>query len=297
MADVSPLTIQYLALLKRHLPELMFRDAQLLRSSGSGQFNHVLSIDDAWIFRFPKSADAAADLARELDILLRLQGKLPLPIPDPQYQARDDDSGVLLFMGYRRLPGEPLLREKFAGLQGEERVLEDLARDLARFLRRLHAIAPAEIGLRPSGESAKAEWTRIGADVQEKLFPYMRVDARAAAARNFREALNDADLWQDDECLIHGDFGTGNILYREGRISGIIDFGFCGAGDKAQDLGALLASYGEPFVERLCRHYPALRAGWRRARFYHSNYALIQALYALRDGDEAEFEDGISAYR
>jgi len=280
--------------IRRHLSELSFSQARILPAAG--QFNTVLCLDDRWIFRFPKSPHAAADLARELEILPRLRGKLPLPIPDPQYQARDDDSGVLLFMGYRRLPGEPLQREKLVGLQGEERVLEDLARDLALFLRRLHAIAPAEIGLTPSGESAKAEWTRIGADVQEKLFPYMRLDARAAA-RNFRQALNDDALWQDDECLIHGDFGTGNILFREGRISGIIDFGFCGIGDPAQDLGALLASYGEPFVERLCRHYPALRAGWRRARFYHSNYALIQALYALRDGDEAEFEDGISAYR
>lgn len=81
MADVSPLTIQYLALLRRQLPELTFRAAQMLPSSG--QFNHVLSIDDAWIFRFPKSPGAAADLARELYILPRLAGKLPLPIPQP----------------------------------------------------------------------------------------------------------------------------------------------------------------------------------------------------------------------
>ena len=151
-------------------------------------------------------------------------------------------------------------------------------------------------GLASASESALAEWTRIGAEFREKLFPHMRSDAREAVARNFDMALNDADMWRYDECLIHGDFGTGNFLFHKGRISGVIDFGFCGPGDPAQDLGALIASYGEAFVERVFRHYPALRSGLRRARFYCGNYALIQALYALRDDDEAEFEDGMRDY-
>lgn len=59
----------------------------------------------------------------------------------------------------------------------------------------------------------------------------------------------------------------------------------------------MIASYGDDFAERVFRHYPALRAHLARARFYCGNYALIQALYALRDGDMAEFEDGITDYR
>ena len=53
----------------------------------------------------------------------------------------------------------------------------------------------------------------------------------------------------------------------------------------------------DDFAERVCRHYPGLRAQWRRAKFYCGAYALLQALYALRDGDQAEFEDGIAMYR
>ena len=294
-ADVSALTTPYLALLKRHLPDFAFRRARILPSSG--QFNTVLRVDDSWIFRFPKSPAAAADLARELELLPRLQGKLPLPIPQPQFQARDAESGDPLFMAYPLLPGEPLLREAFARLQDDGGVVEALARDLALFLRALHAIDPADIGLKSSGEDARMEWTRIRDALREKLYPFMRADARAEASANFAKALADDSLWRVEACLIHGDFGTGNILHRDGRVSGVIDFGFCGVGDPAQDLGALLASYGEPFVARVCHHYPALRLGLRRARFYKSNYALIQALYALRDGDEEEFEDGISAYR
>lgn len=281
-----------LKLIRQHLPDFAFERAERLQSPG--QFNTVLAVDDKWIFRFPKSAGAAADLARELEILPRLHGRLPLPIPQPRFQARDAASGDLLFMGYPRLPGEPLMRERFARLR--DAALAGIAKDLAQFSRALHSIAPAEHRMAPAGESALAEWTRIGDEIREKLFPHMRSDAREATARKFEKALNDADMWHYDECLIHGDFGTGNLLIRDGRISGVIDFGFCGPGDPAQDLGALLASYGEAFVERVCRHYPALWAGLPRARFYQSNYALIQALYALRDDDEAEFVEGMREY-
>jgi len=281
-------------LIRQHLPDFAFKRAERLQSPG--QFNIVLTVDDKWIFRFPKSAGAAADLARELEILPRLHGRLPLPIPHPRFHARDAASGCLLFMGYPRLLGEPLTPARFARLQDDAAVLAGIAKDLALFLRALHVIKPAEHGVAPASEDALAEWTRFGDEIRGKLFPRMRSDARETVARNFEAALNDAEIWHYDECLIHGDFGTGNLLFRDGRVSGVIDFGFCAPGDPAQDLGALLASYGEAFVERVCRHYPALRAGLPRARFFRDNYALIQALYALRDGDEAEFEDGMRDY-
>lgn len=293
MADVSLLTIQYLALLKRQLPDLRFRDAQLLPSSG--QFNHVLSIDERWIFRFPKSPHNAADLAHELAILPRLQGRLPLPIPQPQFSAVDD-AGDLLLMGYAMLPGEPLLRERYAELRADALAVDGIVRDLADFLLALHAIPPADIGLVDSGDDARAAWAQYERDFREQLFPHMRADARRAVERDFAAALYDEELWRYDPCLTHGDFGTGNILIDGGRISGIIDFSFCGVGDPAQDLGALIASYGEDFAERIFRFYPALRGHLPRARFYCGNYALIQALYALRDGDDDEFEDGMRDY-
>ena len=294
MPDDSPLTMQYLALLKRQLPSLTYRDAQLLTSYG--QFNHVLCLDERWIFRFPKSAQAAADLAQELELLPRLQGKLPLPIPQPRFSAVDE-AGDLLFMGYPMLPGGPLLRERYAELRADALAVDRIDRDLAGFLLALHAIPPSDIGLNDSPDDARAEWAQYERDFRQQLFPHMRTEARQKVERDFAAALSDDDLWRYDPCLTHGDFGTGNILIQAGRVSGIIDFGFCGIGDPAQDLGALIASYGDDFAERVFRHYPALRGHLPRARFYCVNYALIQALFALRDDDTDEFEDGISGYR
>ncbi len=107
-----------LALIERHLPDFRVVEARQLPG---GQFNTVLCINDAWIFRFPKSPPAAAELAHELDLLPRLQGKLPLAIPKPQHSAYDPAaSAQLLFMAYKMLPGAPLLRDKFAALRAEK---------------------------------------------------------------------------------------------------------------------------------------------------------------------------------
>lgn len=285
----------YLKPLLRRYPQFAGLEARLLPASG--QFNTVLCLDEKWIFRFPKSAHVAADLEHELKILPRLQGRLPLPIPQPAPSARDPESGRLLFMGYPMLPGEPLLRDLYAKLRSDQPVLERIAADLAHFLRRLHGLAPASLGLTGRGDGARGEWTETFAAIREQLYPFMRADARDAVDRHFNTALKDTRLWRYQPCLIHGDFGAGNILYQAGRVSGIIDFSFCDIGDPAQDLGALRASYGDAFIERIFGHYPKLRQHLPRAHFYCGAYALLQALYALRDGDQAEFEDGIAAYR
>ena len=283
----------YLELIRARHPELVTERARLL--SAAGQFNTVLCLDDRWIFRFPKSPHAAAELARELELLPCLRGTLPLPIPEPVFAGKDA-AGRLQFMGYAMIPGQPLLRDRYRQLSADARIVDGIARDLARFLKALHAIDPAAINIESDAEDSRGFWRRAWIDAREQLFPHMRADAREQVRQHFESGLRDDDLWRIKACLIHGDFGAGNILVDGSRVSGITDFGFCGFGDPAQDLGALLSSYGERFVERFLAHYPALASCLPRARFYRGNYALLQALYGLRDGDRAAFEDGIADY-
>jgi hypothetical protein len=69
--------------IREEYPDLAveFRDLQLTR----GQFNDVLLVDAALVFRFPRSARAATILQAEMMLLHALQGRLPLKIPDPIY--------------------------------------------------------------------------------------------------------------------------------------------------------------------------------------------------------------------
>ncbi len=48
------------------------------------------------------------------------------------------------------------------------------------------------------------------------------------------------------------------------------------------------------YVQKIRPIYPELAIN--SANFYRSTFALLQALYGLRDSDHASFEDGISEY-
>jgi aminoglycoside 2''-phosphotransferase len=195
------------------------------------------------------------------------------------------------------LPGQPLWAEALAAL-ADESALDRIARQLAGFLRTLHTLPADALGPdAPPGDSL-ATWATMFEQFREKLFPFMRPDARDAVARLFAELLEDLRCNPARPVLRHGDFGTGNILYdpRTRAISGIIDFGFAGLGDPALDAAALSASYGEMFLARCYQVYPELELMLPRARLYRGTYALQQALYALRDGNQEDFADGIAGY-
>lgn len=256
----------------------------------SGQFSDVLLIDDRLAFRFLRDTSIREAIEREIGVLHALRGVLPLPIPNPQYVARDD-KGDLLFMGYPMLPGTSLMKETFRTIVDED-ILQHMAEQLAAFLLALHSQPITE----PSTDEGRAWWVKLYADFQEKLYPHMGEQSRQEVSASFEAALSNDDLWDYEPLYCHGDFGIGNILFDGEGISGIIDFTFAGAGDPAQDVGALVAGCGLPFVQRILAIYPALRSTLPRMEFIRSTYALQHALYALNMGDQADFEAVMANY-
>jgi len=61
-----------------------------------------------------------------------------------------------------------------------------------------------------------------------------RVD-RTQVLAAWEEALS-AAAWTAPPVWLHGDLQSGNLLVRDGRLSGVIDFGGLGLGDPAVDL-------------------------------------------------------------
>ena len=142
------------------------------------------------------------------------------------------------------------------------------------------------------------ECADIYARIQEKLFGSMRPDAREWAAGHFEGFLEDANNFEYEPVLKHGDFGPSNILFdREKRIvTGVIDFGSSGMGDPAYDFAGLLSGYGEGFIEYCGDFYPEVEVYMERIRFYQGTFALLEALFGVENGDEAAFIAGMAMY-
>jgi aminoglycoside 2''-phosphotransferase len=163
-------------------------------------------------------------------------------------------------------------------------------------MKQLHAIPPERI--LPNEARAFdpfSEWNDLYRRIQCKLFGAMRPDARSVVARHFETFLADPRNRSIRPALIHGDFGTSNILFEPvtNRLSGVLDFDSAHVGDPAIDLAAA-SCYG---LDRLARVYPEVDAAIPRVHFYVGTFALQEALFGVENGDEAAFARAIAAYR
>jgi len=287
----------YIQVLQSLYPNLEIETAHL---NQNGQFNDILIINDKIIFRFPKTMREAGKLVTECAVLWSLQGRMTLPIPNPIYRSRVTETIGHVFMGYHMLPGMPLWPQTLCAIR-DETLIQHLADQLATFLRVLHATPAEALEVKLPDFRGCEEWQELYERFRDKLFRYMRRDARAWTTRHFEEFLSDPRNCDYAPAFIHGDFGPSNILYDAGTksISGIIDFSSAGWGDPATDFAAILCSvgYGEEFLQRFSATYPGIEQVLSRARFYAGTFALQEALYGLEDHDWQAFERGIAQYR
>ena len=281
----------YMQTIRQAYPDLRFTTARL---NTQGQNNHVLILDGQTIFRFPKYPHLVEGLKIEVDILRGARAYLPLPIPNPEFLHLEAQA----FLGYRRLPGVPLQRAVFQEIKNEK-TLDGLANQLAGFLKALHNL-PARQAIQrelPLYET-RQEYQDMFARTQEKLFSFMRPDARQWATNHFETFLGKASNFEYYPVLRHGDFGTSNLLFdaKRQRITGVVDFSSTGLGDPAVDFAGLLSSYGEGFLMRCVRTYPELEGLLPRVRFFRGVFALEEALFGIENGDMEAFRAGISDY-
>jgi aminoglycoside 2''-phosphotransferase len=290
----------HVATFVRHItaryPALVVRSARI---EPAGQRCSVLVINDTIVFRFPRTQVEVDALSIEASILRAVRDDLPLPTPDLAYENLGTRAVGTTFLGYPRLPGEPLWPDILNALGAATRL--SAAAQLALFLQGLHSVPasalPIDLPLRDDHD----EWSELYGRVRDKLFPMMRPEKRAMVAEHFERYLAEWDRASYQPVLRHGDFGPSNILFDvdSRTISGIVDFGSAALGDPALDIAGVMGpfGYGETFVRSFVGSYPAVETLLPRARFYAGTFALQEALWGLEHGDQRALDSGIAAYR
>ncbi|MEV4414693.1 phosphotransferase [Catellatospora sp. NPDC049609] len=255
---------QAAALIAARFPELA---GLAVTPLATGWDNTVHLVGEEWVFRFPRRAIALPLLAHETAVLPRLAGRLPLPVPCPEFVGEPAGGYPWPYWGARLVPGVELAD---SGLPDPQRVAA--AADLGAFLRTLHDPALA---------------VAVAAAVVLPVDPMRRGDAavRAPMARERLDRLAAQGTWQPDPAvhalldaaeplgwpdgspvLVHGDLHQRHLLLDgSGRASGVIDWGDVCLADPALDLSlayggftgaartALLDAYGPVPAEREAR--------------------------------------------
>ncbi|MFI9811671.1 capreomycin phosphotransferase [Saccharothrix variisporea] len=273
----------YVDVVQRACPGVDLADV----SVHSGQFHDVLITHDR-VFRFPKTAAAAAELPARAAVLTAIDAAdLGVGVPVPLSEVGPEG-----FLVLSRLHGTPLERADATSPD----VVDVVAAEFARVLRALAAADVEKVG-RVVPFADPGRWAEFAGRVRTTLFPLMSADGRARAERELAAAVG---LDHVATGLVHGDLGGENVLWQQveelPQLTGIVDWDEAKVGDPAEDLAAVGASYGTALLERVVALLGAEDA-WPRIRAYQGTFALQQALAGAEDGDDEELDDGLTGYR
>lgn len=284
----------YVEKIRTHCPVLEIASAEF---NPKGQYNDVLIVNESLVFRFAKVRPAIETLRQEVFILGHLQDRISVPIPNPTYINIESDEIGEVFVGYPMIPGKSLWRDEFRKITSPD-ARKRMATQLAMFLKELHQDEIAEIFSELPNSDNLQIWVEMYREIQEKLYAFMRLDARKQVTAHFEKYLNHPERYTFEPRLRHGDFGTGNILFNPDSlsISGIVDFGFAGVGDPAGDFAGLFISYGEEFYRMCYSIYPEMEIALDRVKFYCGTFALQEALFGFDNDDQDAFRAGMEGY-
>ena len=245
-------------LLAEQFPE--WAGLPLRRIEPGGTVHVIYRLGDELAVRLPRRNGPTEPGSDELDWLPRLAPALPLEIPVPIAQGRPNGDYPWFWEVHTWVEGQTVPVAEIDALAA--------ARDLARFVEALQRVSPAGA---PRGRGVPLA-ERDG-DFRHWLGHFHGDPAVAAA---WDRALA-APPWDGPPVWHHGDLDMRNWLVREGRISGVIDWGSSGVGDPAVDVMVAWKLHSAAARDAFRAALDPDDATWERAR----GWAVWQAVAAL----------------
>lgn len=209
-------------LLASQLPHLADRPLTVVEPWGTD--NAIWRLGDDLVVRLPRIHWATEQVDFEARWLPSLASRLSVPVPEPIAVGEPGHGYPYRWAVHRWLPGQSAALDRLGDAV-------DFALDLAEVVRQLQRLptngAPAAHN-RARPLHAYDRSTRSAIERASHL-----IDADAATAV-WEEAL-DAPPHDAPAVWVHGDL-EGNCLVRDGRLSGLVDWGSACAGDPAVDV-------------------------------------------------------------
>lgn len=232
-----------------------------------GTDHQLFRLGDEFLVRMPRIDWAVGQAHSDWTWLPRLAPYLPLTVPAPVALGEPGEGYPWAWTVVRWIPGE----SPAPGSVGSAGV----ARDLGMFVTALRRVDTAGAPVRTDRGAPLALRDEIVREDLEALGD--RVD-QVAVLSVWEDALT-APVWDGPPVWLHGDLKTGNLLVRDGRLRGVIDWGGLGVGDPALDLTAAWLSL-RPEVRSLFRAAAGLDGdAWRRGRGWALTISLRELPY------------------
>jgi aminoglycoside phosphotransferase (APT) family kinase protein len=231
----------------------------------AGTDHAIFRLGEELSVRLPRREGIEDQADLEQEWLPRLAPHLPLATPVPLAIGLPEDDYPFRWAVHTWVEGRPATRERL-------REPDETAVDLARLVCALHGFSTIDA---PAAGRGAPLATR---DRQTRIWiASLRgaIDTGVVTAM-WEEALA-APLWDGPPLWVHGDLDSRNLLARDGRLSGLVDFGGLGVGDPACDVGTAWKMLSGAARDRFRAEIGVDDATWARAR----GHVLSQSLGAL----------------
>ena len=223
-ADEIAVTVETVqALLARERPDLARLEIRYLADSGTD--SHLFRVGPDHLVRLPRTPACSRQIRRDAELLPHLAG---LPMEVPRQLHRGGPSSVF---GH-----DWAIYSWIHGTDGfSQRPAQVLAAlDMAQLITAMHRLPP-DILPRSYRDNGRSRTLADRTDATLKALAEVADEVPEDAARALWEralAVPPHDL----PVFAHADMHPGNLVIRDGRIVGVIDFGMALAGDPALDL-------------------------------------------------------------
>jgi aminoglycoside phosphotransferase (APT) family kinase protein len=242
-------------------------DLPLRRVEPSGTVNAIFRLGDQLAVRLPRRDGPTVPGSKEFDWLPKLGPLLPVEVPLPLAQGRPGDEYPWFWEIHTWLEGETVPVAEIDAIQG--------ARDLAALIGTMQQLDPAGA---PRGRGVS-----LAERDEEIRYWLAQFDGDPIVTAEWERALA-APPWDGPPVWHHGDLDVRNWLVRDGRISGVIDWGAMGVGDPACDVMVAWKLHSPAARDAFREALPTDDATWERARGWVLSQAVaILAYYTLEN--------------
>lgn len=266
------------------------------RYLSSGDDSDTYLCNEKYVVKVPKRDTVGNSQKREFELYRFLENcNLSFQTPAVVYQS--DRFNIMTY-----IQGDHITYEQYHKLSEKEK--DALACDEATFLKELHSI---EIDCSAS----------LFSDVQENKQDKFLKDKELLVSILHKERLLTAEILEHIEliyanilnnnilfeytpCLVHNDFSAGNMIFRNKRLFGVIDFGDFVVSDPDNDFLCLLDSstddFGKDFGRRVLKHYQhkAPEVAERKAEINDAYWPIDQIICGYERDNRKMLRKGVS---
>jgi aminoglycoside phosphotransferase (APT) family kinase protein len=259
-------------LLETQFPQ--WADLPIEPVASAGTENALCRLGDELAVRLPRIEWAIGQVEVEHKWMSRLAPFLPLAIPDPLEKGVPGEGYPWHWSIYRWLEGENVTINRIADPC-------QAAVDLANFITALQRIDTTGGPPPGSHDLSRGRSLALRDTYTRKAIAALDGMIDTAAAIAVWENALQSPEWDQPPVWFHGDMLPGNLLFKQGRLSAVIDFGALAVGDPACDLMIAWGLFSGESRDVFRTTLGVDESTWKRGRGWALSQAVIFIPYYL----------------